>query len=77
VRRILEHDQLRIRQSRRRVLGCADRPGPDVSRGQHRHRMGHLAEPILDLDPTIVLHGEVPNARLLGSPQLRRPIAPS
>src|SRR5262249_14765550 len=59
VRGVLENDKLRVRQPPRHVLRRADRARPVVAAAQHQYRMGHLAQPVLDVDPSVVLRGKM------------------
>ena len=59
VRGVLEHDKLRVRQPPGHVLRRADRARPVVAAGQHQYGMRHLAQPVLDVDPSVVLRRKV------------------
>src|SRR5262249_50540252 len=59
VRGVLEQDKPRVRQPPRHVLRRADRARPVVAAAQDQYWMGHLAQPVLDVDPSVVLRGKM------------------
>src|SRR5215469_18246264 len=59
VRGVLEHDELGIWQPPRHLLSRGDRAYPVVTARQDEQGMRRLAEPILDVDPAVVLGCEM------------------
>ena len=74
VRGVLEHHELGAGQPPRHVLRDADCACPVVAAGDHQHRMGHLAEPVLDVGPAVILGGKwrITSGAYRASPAARR-----